>query len=135
MLLDASSEKWAEYLQGINLTTHQRLAGDGYYNYRSIKSWFAGLGIGFHDESGTMFSENIGYGYYKCAKSDCTDALIKAIKSTRTFFMNEKYKKSQPHYGSIVSKTFDSVGLGISLRGNMYYLVSHYGKNVMKTNS
>ncbi|MFA7717477.1 MAG: CAP domain-containing protein [Candidatus Absconditabacterales bacterium] len=131
-LLDTSAQQRAEYLQTLGKTTHQRLTGDGYYNYRSIQSWFALQHVGFSNAEGTMFSESLGRGYYRCTQADCTDALIKAIKSTWNFFMSEKYKKSRPHYNAIVSKNFNSVGLGIAVTKNRYYLVSHYGKNVMK---
>lgn len=135
ILLDTSAQKWSEYLQALGRTTHQRLTGDGYYNYRSIKNWFALQKIGFRDDSGTVFSESLGRGYYTCTKADCTDALLKAIKSTWNFFMSEKYKKSKPHYNAIASKSFNSVGLGISVTKNRYYLVSHYAKNAVKITS
>jgi hypothetical protein len=54
------------------------------------------------------------------------------MKSTFSFFMREKWSAYQPHYQAIVSKQFTSLGLGIAVSGKKYYLVSHYGKNVIK---
>gem|GEM_PF-1623703 len=39
--------------------------------------------------------------------------------------MSEKGKTSKPHYNAIVGN-FSSIGLGVVLVGNKYYLVSHY---------
>jgi predicted flavoprotein YhiN len=58
-LLNTSAQERAEYLKDLGTTTHKRESTDGYYNYRSIKDWFADEGIGFHDEEGTMFSESL----------------------------------------------------------------------------
>lgn len=134
-LLKKSAQARAENLKTIGTTTHKRKIWDGYYNYRSIKNRFSDQGVGFDDESGTMFSESLWRWYYSCKKADCTDAFIKSIKSTFNFFMSEKYKRSQPHYQAIVSKNFTALGLGVAVNGKKYYLVSHYGKNVTKTKS
>ena len=131
-ILQSSAQDRAESLKDMGTVTHQRKATDGYYNYWSIKSRFSDHGVGFSDDSGTLFSESLWWGYYLCSKDDCTDSLIKAIKSTFTFFMNEKGKWNQPHYKAIVSKDFTSVWLGITTVGKQYYLVSHYGRNIVK---
>lgn len=131
-LLQTSAQARAETLKNKWTTTHRRLATDKYYNYRSIKNRFADQGVAFDDESGTMFSESLGRWYYSCKKADCTDTFIKAMKSTFSFFMREKWSAYQPHYQAIVSKQFTSLGLGIAVSGKKYYLVSHYGKNVIK---
>lgn len=130
-LLHYSAQQWAETLKNKWTTTHRRLSTDGYYNYRNIKNRFNDQWVTFHDESGTMFSESLGWGYYSCKKADCTDDLIKAISSTFRFFMREKWKSYQPHYRAIVSKNFTDLWLGIAISGKRYYLVSHYGKNVI----
>ena len=132
-LLDSSAQHRADYLESLWTTTHSRNAGDGYYNYRSIRSRFADQGVALDDESGTMFSESLGRGSYTCKKTDCTDTFIKAMKSTFTYFMREKRSAWQPHYNAIVSKQFTALGLGITVSGKKYYLVSHYGKNVVST--
>jgi hypothetical protein len=62
---------------------------------------------------------------YSCQKDDCTDDFIKAIKKSRSFFMSEKGKSYRPHYNAIMG-TFSSIGLGVGIAGNKYYLVTHY---------
>lgn len=132
VLLKKSAQQRAETLKNKWTTTHKRLTGDNYYNYRSIKNRFADQGVGFDDESGTMFTESLWRGTYTCKKADCTDTFIKAIKSTFSFFMSEK-RYNWPHYRAMVSKQFTALGLGVAVSGKKYYLVSHYGKNVVAT--
>ncbi|MFZ2150618.1 MAG: CAP domain-containing protein [Candidatus Absconditicoccaceae bacterium] len=114
---------------------HQRSTKDGYYSYGNIKSWFQNLGVDFEDVNGTLFTESIGRGYYKCNKTDCTQDLIKSIKSTFKFFMSEKGRSRKPHYNGIVSSNFSNMGVGISIdkKTNRYFLVSHYGVNTINT--
>lgn len=132
VLLQNSAQERAETLKDKWTTSHRRLATDWYYNYRSIRSRFADQGVAFDDESGTMFSESLARWTYSCKKSDCTDTFIKAMKSAFNFFMREKRSAYQPHYQAIVSKQFTALGLWIAVSGRKYYLVSHYGKNVVK---
>ncbi len=132
-LLDHSAQQRATYLKTLGTTTHRRKSADGYYNYRSIKNRFSEQGVWFTNDSGTMFSESLGRWYMTCKKADCTDALISALKKTFAYFMKEKWKRYQPHYKAIVSKEFTDIWLGITIVGKKYYLVSHYGKNVVAT--
>lgn len=132
-LLQNSAQERAETLKGKWTTTHRRLTTDKYYNYRSIRSRFADQGVAFDDESGTMFSESLARWMYSCKKSDCTDTFIKAMKSAFNYFMREKRSAYQPHYQAIVSKQFTALWLWIAVSGRKYYLVSHYGKNVIST--
>jgi hypothetical protein len=39
--------------------------------------------------------------------------------------MSEKGKSSKPHYNAIVGN-FSTIGLGVAVVGNKYYLVTHY---------
>lgn len=133
ILLQHSAQKRAETLKDKWTTTHRRLDTDGYYNYRSIRSRFADQGVAFDDESGTMFSESLAWWTYSCKKTDCTDTFIKAMRSSFNFFMRERRSAYQPHYKAIVSKQFTAIWLGIAVSGKKYYLVSHYGKNVIGT--
>ncbi|MFA5748411.1 MAG: hypothetical protein WC872_04880, partial [Candidatus Absconditabacterales bacterium] len=113
--LQKTANIWANEIN-VNLSgkvTHVRKITDGYYNYKSINEWFKNNGVQLTGV-GTLFSESLGRGYYKCNKSDCTDTLIKAIKTSFDFFMSEKGKKSAPHYNGIVSKNFKLIGLGIA---------------------
>jgi len=44
-ILQSSAQDRAESLKDMGTVTHQRKATDGYYNYRSIKSWFSDHGV------------------------------------------------------------------------------------------
>lgn len=126
--LEWTATTWAKHLADIGKATHVRQSTDGYYSYDSIKQRFIDQWIVFatKEKNGQpLFTENLWRGYYTCKKTDCTDDFIKAIKTTRTFFMSEKGKTSKPHYNAIVGN-FSTIGLGIALIGNKYYLVTHY---------
>ncbi len=126
--LEWTATTWAKHLADIGKASHQRNSTDGYYSYDSIKQRFTDQWIVFatKEKNGQpLFTENLWRGYYTCKKTDCTDDFIKAIKTTRTFFMSEKGKTSKPHYNAIVGN-FSTIGLGVALIGNKYYLVTHY---------
>lgn len=126
--LESTASTWANHLATLGKATHLRNSGDGYYSYNSIKSWFGDQWIVFagKEKNGqALFTENLWRGYYTCNKDDCTDDFIKAIKTSRTFFMSEKGRSYRPHYNAIVGN-FSTVGLGVALVGKKYYLVSHY---------
>ncbi len=126
--LEWTATTWAKHLADIGKANHLRKSTDGYYSYTSIKQRFIDLWIAFaaKEKNGApLFTENLWRGYYTCKKTDCTDDFIKAIKTSRTFFMSEKGKKSKPHYNAIVGN-FTTIGLGVAVTGNKYYLVSHY---------
>lgn len=126
--LEWTATTWANHLATLGKATHLRNSGDGYYSYNSIKSWFGDQWIVFagKEKNGqALFTENLWRWYYTCKKTDCTDDFIKAIKTSRTFFMNEKGKSYRPHYNAIVGN-FSTLGLGVALVGKKYYLISHY---------
>lgn len=126
--LEWTATTWAQHLADIGTVTHQRKSTDGYYSYDSIKQRFFNQWIVFADKEKNgqpLFTENIWWNIYSCNKTDCTDDFIKAIKLTWTFFMSEKGKTSSPHYNAIIGN-FTSIGLGVVLVGNKYYLVTHY---------
>jgi hypothetical protein len=58
--------------------------------------------------------------------------MINALKKGFAFFMSEKGKKSRPHYNAIVGKQFKIIGMGIGVIGTRYYVVTHYGTQVVK---
>ncbi|MDR0369264.1 MAG: hypothetical protein LBH96_01685 [Candidatus Peribacteria bacterium] len=72
----------------------------------------------------------MGWGYYKCSSNDCTDTLIKQLKTTWDFFMSEK-KSNGSHYRAITTSHFTQMGIGVSIDSstNRYYMVIHYGMN------
>ena len=130
--LEWTATAWADYLADLGKTTHQRKSTDGYYSYTSIKTWFLDQWIVFaHEEKNgqALFTESLWWWYYTCKKTDCTDDFIKAIKTTRKFFMSEKGKSNRPHYNAIVGN-FSTLGLWIVLTGNKYYLVTHYTQDL-----
>ena len=73
--------------------------------------------------------ENIGWGTYSCSDTECTDELLKSVKTTYAFFMSEKGRKYSPHYDSIVNPNYRIIGLGIVVdeKRGKYYLTVHYG--------
>ncbi len=126
--LEWTATTWANHLATLGKATHLRKSTDVYYSYTSIKERFINQWITFANKEKSwqpLFTENLWRGYYTCKKTDCTDDFIKAITTSRTFFMREKGKKSKPHYNAIVGN-FSNIGLGVSLVGNKYYLVTHY---------
>lgn len=130
--LEWTASTWANHLADIRTTSHKRKSGDGYYSYASIKKWFINQWISFleKEEAGqSLFTENLGWNMYSCKKVDCTDDFIKAIKKSRSFFMSEKYRNYRPHYNAIMGD-FSTLGLGVALVGNKYYLVSHYTQDL-----
>lgn len=130
--LEKSATTWANLLntEARTSNTHTRKSWDWYYNYNSITAWFNELEIFFPNAGGgkAAFSESVGRGYYKCSSSDCTDALIKQLKTTRDFFMSEK-GSNWSHYRAITMSHFTQMGIGISIdeARKRYYLVLHYG--------
>jgi len=71
----------------------------------------------------------VGYGYYECKKSDCTDELIKSLKTTRDgLIMKEKNTKGS-HYRAATMAHFTDMGIGIEIQPSQkrYYVVLHYG--------
>lgn len=71
---------------------------------------------------------------YSCKSTDCTDALIKAIRSTYDMYLREKNKKSRPHYNALINKNFRVMGLGVVIdeKAKTYYLTVHYGTEVVE---
>lgn len=130
--LESTAVTWAQHLANIGTTSHKRKITDGYYSYASIKQRFINHWITFTNKEKNgqpLFTENLAWNVYTCKKIDCTDDFIKAIKKSRTFFMSEKWKSYKPHYNAIMGN-FTSIGLGVALSGNKYYLVSHYTQSL-----
>lgn len=125
--LERSANVWSDVLKSEERTvnTHIRKPSDGYYNYNSMSERFRNLDISFWSD--WSFSESVGRGYYKCDKTDCTDELLKSLKTTRDFFMSEK-DRNWVHYKAISSKVFSQIGIGISVDTSKkrYYFVLHY---------
>ncbi len=99
----------------------------GCYNFPVIDKWFKKRGINPKIVARSKHTENIGWGYYKCNSSDCTDALIKSIRKTYDFFYRER-SYNGVHYRSLVHNHFKSIGLGVTVdpTKKRYYLTVHY---------
>lgn len=127
--LDRTASDWNEVFAAGNwLNHHRRSPTDSYYNYSKITDWFRARGVVGKLIGGATTTENVGYGYYRCSSSDCTDTLISSIRSTFDFFMSEKWKSYDAHYRSIVQPHFTKIGLAISVipSENRYYMTIHY---------
>jgi len=132
-LFEESATTWSKTLvdEKRESNFHQRTSSDGYYSYSSIMNRFAKLGITFKNVTWgkTAFTESVGYGYYNCQKSDCTNELISAIKTTRDGLILPEKKNNWSHYRAVVMQHFEQMGMGITIDENKkrYYLVFHYG--------
>lgn len=132
LALESTATTWANYLGSIRSAIHRRTSSDGYYSYASIKQRFLDQWIIFSgkEQNGqSLFTENLWWNMYSCKKIDCTEDFIAAIKKSRDFFINEKWKSYSPHYNAIVGH-YTSLWLGVALSGKKYYLVSHYTQNL-----
>jgi len=130
--LNRSAIAWSEQSKIKGYMDHKRNPGDSYYDYYKIAAWFKDLGLEFRNVYRVTFTENIGWGPYKCSKTDCTDDLISAIRYTFDFYMAEKDKSYKPHYESVMNKYFNEIGLGIAIdeKAGKYYLTVHYGTEI-----
>ena len=130
--LDRTAATWSEYSKDKGSITHKRPGQTAYYDYWLIKDWFKNLGLEFANVNGETYTENIGWGYYNCSGSDCTDQLLDSIRTTFDFFMGEKNQSYRPHYESIMNAGFKKIGLGIAIDpdAKKYYLTVHYATEI-----
>ncbi len=130
--LNKTAQIRANYLAANSIpsgSTHKRESTDRYYDYNKILTWFETQGVTFTKTDDTAFSENVWYWYYRsCSKEDCTNALSKAIESTRDFFIGEA-SRNWPHYRALMGSRFTEIWIGISRNADTkrYYVVVHYG--------
>jgi uncharacterized protein YkwD len=127
--LDRTAAAWAQQAAREGSISHKRPGQTAYYDYAIIKKWFEEFGLSFRNVDGSTFTENIGWGKYACTSSDCTDSLLKAVRTTFDFFVAEKNKTERAHWNSIVNDHFRRIGVGVAVNpaaGN-YYLTVHYG--------
>lgn len=132
--LERSATVWSIEAVKRGSITHKRPGQTAYYDYRRMVNWFADLGLRFQ---GSLFTENIGWGVYRCQEEDCTDELIEAVRTTFDFYLGEKGKASSAHYDSMVNKYFNEIGLGIAIdeTRRRYYLTVHYGSKIISNPS
>ena len=131
--LSTTALAWSQQAQSQKSITHKRSKKDWYYNYKGIERWFANRGITFKNINRVTFSESIWYGGYNCKSEDCTDTLIKSIRSTYDMYLREKNRKSRPHYNALINKHFRVMGLWVVVdeKAKTYYLTVHYGTEVI----
>jgi len=128
--LHSTASVWSQYSAAQGMIDHKRPGQSDYYDYELIKRWFSDLGIEFANVNTRTFTENIGTGLYLCSDDDCTQELIDAIRTTFDFYMSEKYESYQPHYTSVMNPYFTEIGMSIALKGNDYYITTHYGTSI-----
>lgn len=129
--LDRTAQIWATVLRDrveYNATNvHKRDLSDGFYDYDKITDWFAQYGVIGVVRNRATTTENVGFWYYSCDDSDCTDELIQAVRGTFDFFMSEK-SYNGAHYRSIVQPNFTKMGISIQVDPSIhrFYIVVHY---------
>ncbi len=127
--LDGTAHDWnIVFAAGKGQNHHRRNPGDSYYDFPVIDAWFGARGVNPKVINRAKNTENVGYGYYSCSDSDCTDELIASIRSTYDFFMSEKGKSYDAHYRSIVQPYFSKIGMDIIVvpSEKRYYMTIHY---------
>lgn len=134
--LEKTALEWSQIAQSRGEMTHKRSSWDVYYDYNKITSWFKNRWVVCENIYRVTHSENIWWGSYSCKDGECTDELIKSIRSTYDYYMAEKYKDYKAHYESVVNKYFTKIGLGIvveEMSNNQYkyYLTVHYCTNIL----
>lgn len=129
--LNRSAVIWSETMKKKGSMDHKRTGQTAYYDYNLITKWFADLGLVFKNIQSRTHTENIGWGYYNCSDSDCTDEVLSGIRTTLDFYLGEKNKASQAHYQSLMNDYFKEIGLGLAFQGNKYYLTVHYGTEII----
>jgi hypothetical protein len=99
-----------------------------------MTDWFENLGLSFANRGGSLFTENIGWGMYRCGEdeADCTGTLIDSIRTTYDFFRSEEPLAYRPHFDSMINPEYRLAGLGISVdqSSGKYYLTAHYATDI-----
>ncbi len=128
--LDRTAKNWSDIALQNGTITHKRSGQTSYYDYKIMQNWFSDQGVSFAKVGGTLFTENIGWGYAKCKEGqDCKQQFVSALRSIFDFYMSEEGKAYSPHFNSIVSKTFNQAGLGLAYdeASGKLYLTMHLG--------
>lgn len=130
--LNRSAAIWSQKAKAMGTITHKRTANAAYYSYAGIEDWFQSVGLSFQNVNRITFTENIGWGVYRCSKEDCTQDMINAIRSTYTMYLSERGKASAAHWNSMINSEFTSEGMGLTVDQNSgkYYITTHYGTKI-----
>jgi hypothetical protein len=127
--LDSTAHDWnIRFAEWSGLNHHRRNPWDSYYDFSVVDQWFIARRIDPRIINRAKHTENVGYGHYSCNSTDCTETLIRSIRSTFDFFMSEKGKAYDAHYRSIIQPYFTRIGLDIIIvpSERRYYLTVHY---------
>lgn len=129
--LESSAIEWSILAKNRWNISHKRDLKDDYYDYNKITSWFKDIGVVCKNIYRATNTENIWYGSFKCNDWECSEELIKGIRSTFDFYMWEKGKDYDIHYKSIIHKYFTKIWLWIELEDKWnwyykYYLTVHF---------
>ncbi len=131
--LTRSASIWSKAAAEQGFIDHARDATIAGYNYASVKQWFLDLGLDFRNVHSQTFTENIGWGPYRCNDTDCTDELLAAVRTTFDFYLGEQDLSYRPHFNAIVNPSFTITGLGLSVNGGKYYLTAHFGTDILSS--
>ena len=124
--LNITANKWSEHMSELWTWTHKRENTDWFYNYNSIWKRFADRWLVFDNVNRTTYTENVWVWYVNCKQEECTNEVIKAIKTTRNMYIWEA-KYGWAHYRSLINKNFRIIWLGLYINAkNKYYLTIHY---------
>jgi uncharacterized protein YkwD len=130
--LDWTAGLWAASARDKGSISHKRFADSAYYDYGQIEQWFSNLGLSFKNVDRITFTENIGWGVYRCpTDGDCTGNFIDAVRTTFDFYTGEE-ANGGPHWRSLVQPNFRMLGLGIAVdpASRKYFLTVHYGTTI-----
>ncbi|HRH94223.1 MAG TPA: hypothetical protein PKV72_06875, partial [Candidatus Peribacteria bacterium] len=130
--LDRTAYDWSDAQANRGFSGHSRSGKQGNdYDYTAVRRWFTDQGVTFSNVNGSTFTENIGWGPFRCAAADCTDQLIAAMRQTFDFYQAEREKAYHPHWNGVVNPDFRMLGLGIALRDGKYYLTTHIATEIV----
>jgi hypothetical protein len=101
------------------------------YDYALVRRWFTDRGLSFANQNGSTFTENIGWGPFRCDQADCTDELIAAMRQTFDLYQREREYAYRPHWNGVINPDFQRMGLGIALRDGRYFLTAHIATEIV----
>lgn len=133
-VLHKTAAQWAQTMRNRGDASHERTSGDGYYNYPKLEEWFHERGVSFELRHRTTFIENIGYAWFDCDESDCTDVAIASMRRVFEFFINEEGQAYDAHWKTTIHPEITQVGVGISVdeENNWIYMAAHYATKVIQ---
>lgn len=138
--LNSTSYEWSKYQSKIWEMSNKRKNTDIFYNHKNVENWFANRWIYCKAKWWVTVSESIAKYSFKCNDNECSDELIKSIKTIFLLYMDEK-DLSYPdnaHYRAITHPHLKYIWLWIKILDKNsdnyynYYLTSHYCSELIK---